>query len=170
MACGPRPDGNPTEALTCRPHCAARSEWRNFSYTLLCLANYSVDRPEKTLELADKTIRLSPRDPKLPLLYWQKGLAHFLMQRDEQGIDLVRRTLCCLADLANWKRRVGRDARAEWKGGGGTRYPQTLSFPQRFQDEERLGGERAIIIASLQSVITRFRPASIRGGAPCGDA
>jgi tetratricopeptide (TPR) repeat protein len=40
------------------------------AYTLLCLANYSVDRPERTWELADKAIRLSPRDPKLPLLYW----------------------------------------------------------------------------------------------------
>jgi len=63
------------------------------AYTLLCLANYSLGRPERTLELADKAIRLSPRDPKLPLLYYQKGLAYFLMQRDEQGIELVRRTL-----------------------------------------------------------------------------
>jgi adenylate cyclase len=63
------------------------------AYTLLCLANYSLGRPERTLELADKAIRLSPRDPKLPLLYWQKGLAYFVMQRDEQGIELVRRTL-----------------------------------------------------------------------------
>jgi len=63
------------------------------AYTLLCLANNMLGRPERALELADKAIRLSPRDPKLPILYWQKALAYFMTQRDEQAIEWMRRTL-----------------------------------------------------------------------------
>ena len=43
------------------------------AYVALCLANYFLGRPDRTLELADKAIRLSPRDPFLRKLYHMKG-------------------------------------------------------------------------------------------------
>jgi tetratricopeptide (TPR) repeat protein len=70
------------------------------AYILKCLANYSLGHPEKALEFADKAIRLSPRDPRLPILYWQEALAYFMMQKDEQAIEWMRRTLAAWPDWA----------------------------------------------------------------------
>jgi tetratricopeptide (TPR) repeat protein len=63
------------------------------AYTPQCLANDVLGRPERALELADKAIRLSPRDPKLPILHWQKAVAYSVMQKNEQAIEWMRRTL-----------------------------------------------------------------------------
>jgi adenylate cyclase len=83
----------PEEALVEAERSLALNPGFTEIYPLLCLANYTLGRPERALELADKAIRLSPRDPKLPLLYWQKALSYFMMQRDEQAIEWMRRTL-----------------------------------------------------------------------------
>ena len=61
------------------------------AYIGLCLANYFLGRPDRTLELADKAMRLSPRDPFLRMLYHMKGMAYFMKQQDEQAIDWLRR-------------------------------------------------------------------------------
>jgi hypothetical protein len=49
--------------------------------------------PEKSVELADKAIRLSPRDPLLSVLYWQKAYHYFMAQQDVQAIEWMHRTL-----------------------------------------------------------------------------
>jgi adenylate cyclase len=43
------------------------------------------------LELADKAMRLSPRDPFLHNMYHMKGWAFFMKQQDDQAIDWLRR-------------------------------------------------------------------------------
>jgi adenylate cyclase len=61
------------------------------AYVALCAANNFLGRPDRALELADKAIRLSPRDPFLRVLYHMKGWALFMKQQDEQAIEWLRR-------------------------------------------------------------------------------
>ena len=61
------------------------------AYLALCAANNFLGRPDRALELADKAIRLSPRDPHLRILYHMKGWAFFMKRQDDQAIDWLRR-------------------------------------------------------------------------------
>ena len=61
------------------------------AYVALCAANNFLGRPDRALELADKAIRLSPRDPSLRFLYHMKGWALFMKQQDDQAIEWLRR-------------------------------------------------------------------------------
>ena len=61
------------------------------AYVALCSANNFLGRPDRALELADKAIRLSPRDPFLRELYHQRGWAFFMKQQDDQAIEWLRR-------------------------------------------------------------------------------
>jgi TolB-like protein/class 3 adenylate cyclase/Tfp pilus assembly protein PilF len=61
------------------------------AYTGLCDANNFLGRPDRCLELADKAIRLSPRDPFVRFLYHMKGWAFFMKQQDDQAIEWLRR-------------------------------------------------------------------------------
>jgi len=62
-------------------------------YEVLCEANNFQGRPEKGLEYADKAIRLSPRDPLLAGFYAEKAWALLMLQRDDQAIEWLRRSL-----------------------------------------------------------------------------
>ena len=61
------------------------------AYLALCAANNFLGRPDRALELADKAIRLSPRDPHLRVLYHMKGWAFFMKRQDDQAIEWLRR-------------------------------------------------------------------------------
>ena len=61
------------------------------AYLALCAANNFLGRPDRALELADKAIRLSPRDPHLRALYHMKGWAFFMKRQDDQAIEWLRR-------------------------------------------------------------------------------
>jgi adenylate cyclase len=61
------------------------------AYIGLCAANNFLGRPDRCLELADKAIRLSPRDPLVRFLYHMKGWASFMKQQDDQAIEWLRR-------------------------------------------------------------------------------
>ena len=61
------------------------------AYISLCAANNFLGRPDRALELADKAIRLSPRDPFLRTYYHMKGWAFFMKQQDDQAIEWLRR-------------------------------------------------------------------------------
>ena len=61
------------------------------AYVALCAANNFLGRPDRALELADKAIRLSPRDPSLRFVYHMKGWALFMKQQDDQAIEWLRR-------------------------------------------------------------------------------
>ncbi len=61
------------------------------AYNALCVANNFLGRPDRALELADKAIRLSPRDPHLRVLYHMKGWAFFMKRQDDQAVEWLRR-------------------------------------------------------------------------------
>ncbi len=61
------------------------------AYLALGVASNFLGRPDRTLELDDKAIRLSPRDPQLRDLYHQKGWAFFMKQQDDQAIEWLQR-------------------------------------------------------------------------------
>ena len=61
------------------------------AYLALCGANNFLGRPDRALELADKAIRLSPRDPHLRILYHMRGWSFFMKRQDDQAIEWLRR-------------------------------------------------------------------------------
>ena len=63
------------------------------AYLPLGIANLFLCRPERSIEAADKAIRLSPRDFELWAFYEIKGEAFFIMQQDANTIEWVRRSL-----------------------------------------------------------------------------
>jgi adenylate cyclase len=48
---------------------------------------------EKAIELLDKAVRLSPRDPSLFYWYYWKGYAYFALRHDDEAIEWARRSL-----------------------------------------------------------------------------
>lgn len=56
------------------------------AYNFLC-------EPERSIDVVDKAIRLSPRDPLLWALYEVKGEAFFIKQQDDKAIEWLRREL-----------------------------------------------------------------------------
>jgi adenylate cyclase len=63
------------------------------SYQGMCIANLFMGRPERMLEYANRAIRLSPRDPSLWSLYFQKGIAYSMLQNGAQAIEWYRRVV-----------------------------------------------------------------------------
>jgi TolB-like protein/class 3 adenylate cyclase len=63
------------------------------AYITLALANNFVGQPERTIQLIDRAIRLSPRDPKLYRFYHMKGWAFLMLQQDDRAIEWLRREL-----------------------------------------------------------------------------
>ena len=61
------------------------------AYFVLCEANNFLGRPDQALELADKAIRLSPRDPFLFVFFHDKGWALFMKGQYDQAIEWLRR-------------------------------------------------------------------------------
>jgi adenylate cyclase len=61
------------------------------AYLTLCSAYNYLGRPGRALELADEGIRLSPRDPFLPIFYHLKGWALFMEQQYVPAIEWLRR-------------------------------------------------------------------------------
>ncbi len=86
------------------------------AYYNLCAANNFLGRPDRALELADKAIRLSPRDPTLRVLYHMKGWAFFMKQQDDQAVEWLRRaeggTVITELMLASAFALTGRNAEA----------------------------------------------------------
>jgi tetratricopeptide (TPR) repeat protein len=64
-----------------------------FAYSGMCVSNFFMGRPEKTIECADRAIRLSPRDPLLWLFYFEKAGGYSMLQNDAQAIEWNRRAL-----------------------------------------------------------------------------
>jgi TolB-like protein/class 3 adenylate cyclase len=88
-------------------------------YIPLCQANNFLGRSEKCIEYADKAIRLSPRDPLLAVFYAEKAWSLLMLQRDDQAIEWLRRTLALMPErsiqqalLASALALTGRQAEA----------------------------------------------------------
>jgi adenylate cyclase len=63
------------------------------AYTAACIAYWELGHPEKTIEVADTALRLSPRDPTLFVFYFAKGLAYSMLNESTEAIDMDRRAL-----------------------------------------------------------------------------
>ena len=63
------------------------------AYIAVCVVNLILGRPERTIEYADRAIRLSPRDPQLWLFYHEKGVAYSMLQNGAQAIEQYRRAM-----------------------------------------------------------------------------
>jgi tetratricopeptide (TPR) repeat protein len=74
------------------------------TYVDMCAANLFMGHPEKTIEIADWAIRLSPRDPLLPFIYVFKGLAYVALKEDAQAINAYRRAVAMAPEYNNAQR------------------------------------------------------------------
>jgi TolB-like protein/Tfp pilus assembly protein PilF len=63
------------------------------TYLDLCQANLMLGLPEKTIEYADKAMRLSPPDPYLYVFYAQEGLGHIMLHQDDRAVVCLRRAV-----------------------------------------------------------------------------
>jgi adenylate cyclase len=63
------------------------------TYLDLCQANLMLGLGKKTVEFADKAIRLSPPDPYLYVFYAQEGLGHIMLRQDERAVASLRRAV-----------------------------------------------------------------------------
>jgi predicted Zn-dependent protease len=63
------------------------------AYCTVGVANNFLCRPDRTIEVVDKAIRLSPRDPILWGYYMTKGEAYFIMRQDDRAIEWIRRSV-----------------------------------------------------------------------------
>jgi tetratricopeptide (TPR) repeat protein len=74
------------------------------AYFHLCFENYYMGRPEKAIEIADRAIRLSPRDPLLNNFYFCKGLGYSMLKEDASAIDWYRRAVAMAPEYSNaWR-------------------------------------------------------------------
>jgi TolB-like protein/class 3 adenylate cyclase len=62
-------------------------------YNALCSANNLLGRPDRCLELIDKVMRLSPRDPYLFLFFRMRAMAFFMKGQYDQAIYWDRRVV-----------------------------------------------------------------------------
>jgi TolB-like protein/Tfp pilus assembly protein PilF len=63
------------------------------TYLDFCQANLALGLPEKTIEYADRAMRLSPPDPYLYVFYAQEGLAQIMLRRDDRAVACLRRAV-----------------------------------------------------------------------------
>jgi adenylate cyclase len=61
------------------------------AYADECFAYWGLGQPEKTIEVADTALRLSPRDPLLFIFYFAKGLAYAMLNESTKAIEMNRR-------------------------------------------------------------------------------
>jgi adenylate cyclase len=62
------------------------------AYMVIGSANNLLCRPDRAIEAVDKAIRLSPHDPAIGIFYEIKGEAYFIMRRDADTIEWIRRS------------------------------------------------------------------------------
>jgi TolB-like protein len=63
------------------------------TYLDFCQANLMLGLPEKTIEHADRAMRLSPPDPYCYVFYAQQGLAHIMLRQDGRAVECLRRAV-----------------------------------------------------------------------------
>jgi adenylate cyclase len=88
----------PEEAVVAAERSLALNPSGVWAYVPLSVATGVLGHPDRAVELADKAIRLSPRDINLAAVYHQKTYHYFIMQQDAQVIDWARRNLAMQSD------------------------------------------------------------------------
>jgi TolB-like protein/DNA-binding winged helix-turn-helix (wHTH) protein/cytochrome c-type biogenesis protein CcmH/NrfG len=89
------------------------------TYLALCQANLMSGHPEKSIEYANRAMRLSPPDPYLYVFYAQEGLARIVLREDERAVACLRRAVANnpefptpVANLAAMLALTGQEAEA----------------------------------------------------------
>jgi adenylate cyclase len=85
------------EAIVEAERCLALNPSFVNAYDGLSTAYNLLGQPERAVEYADRALRLSPRDPLLYVLYFEKGFALSLLQQDDEAIDWLRRSIAIAA-------------------------------------------------------------------------
>jgi TolB-like protein len=139
------------------------------TYLDLCQANLMLGLPEKTIECAERAMRLSPPDPYLYVFYAQEALGHIMLGQDEPAVACLRRAVANnpdfptpLAYLAAMLALAGADAEARkslkrylslpgattrtiagWKKMGISDHPAYLTLRARINEGLEKAGLRA---------------------------
>lgn len=61
-------------------------------YLAIGVANNFLARPDRSIEMAEKAVRLSPRDPFLTAFYGIKSESFFILRQDDKAIEAARRS------------------------------------------------------------------------------
>jgi adenylate cyclase len=61
-------------------------------YLAIGVANNFLARPDRSIEMAEKAVRLSPRDPFLTAFYGIKSESFFILRQDDNAIEAARRS------------------------------------------------------------------------------
>jgi len=85
--------GHHEEAIVEAERCLALNPSAVEGYLIIGIANNFLARPDRSLEMVEKAIRLSPRDPILWGAYEAKGEAYFILQQDERAIEWIHRSM-----------------------------------------------------------------------------
>jgi tetratricopeptide (TPR) repeat protein len=88
----------PDEAIVEAEHALSLNPSFIRACVLLCDAFNFEGQPEKTNECVDKALRLSPRDPVRNVFYFEKGYANFMLHRDNEAIQWLRRAAAAAPD------------------------------------------------------------------------
>jgi TolB-like protein/class 3 adenylate cyclase len=86
-------EGRHEEAIVAAEKSLALNPSAIDGYTVLGIANNFLARPDRSLEMADKAARLSPRDPFLWGYHAIRSEAFFILRQDDNAIESARRTL-----------------------------------------------------------------------------
>jgi adenylate cyclase len=71
------------------------------AYRNLCAATIYLGNPRKTIEYADRAMRLSPIDPYLPFFHLFKAVGFFMLHRDEDATASLRRAVAYSPEFSN---------------------------------------------------------------------
>lgn len=136
------------------------------TYLDLCQAHVMLGLPEKTIEYANRAMRLSPPDPYLYVFYAIQGVGHAMLRQDDRAIACLRRAFAInpqfptpLANLAAILALTGQDAEArdalnhylslrgtkigtiaQWRAMAYSDHPAYLAFRERIYEWLRKAG------------------------------
>jgi TolB-like protein len=71
------------------------------AYRNLCVATTYLGNPQKTVEYADKAMRLSPSDPYLAFFHLFKAVGCFMQHRDDEATASLRRAVAYSPEFSN---------------------------------------------------------------------
>jgi adenylate cyclase len=94
----------PEEALVEAERSVALNPSFIHAYMVMCAASLVIGHPERAIDIADWSIRISPRDPMLWSFYYTKGCAYAMLKDDAQAIDWLRRVVTLAPEFAEARR------------------------------------------------------------------
>jgi len=85
--------GRPEEAIAAAQRSLKLNPGFIPAYRSLCTANTHLGRAQEMIDYSDKAMRLSPFDPYLAVFHHHRGVACFMLHRDDDAIASLRRAV-----------------------------------------------------------------------------